>query len=123
MCRFGASKQLVLRFGVNQRPVNAAVITVCRLWEMANGLNVNAARREKFEARLAVVQRLGEDERRELIASDQCPFPTEYMDPLYGVLHCPLCGEMVLAGAYHAIGYSDPREFVLDVQPEGADEC
>jgi len=33
---------------------------------------------------------------------NKCPFdPTEYKDVPIGMFHCPICGEMVIAGIPH----------------------
>ena len=48
------------------------------------------------------VNGLSDDELRELILDDACPYEPDRDGPTpMGMYHCPLCGEMVLAGCPH----------------------
>lgn len=50
----------------------------------------------------ARVAAMSDAELSALIANDQCPYEPEHLiDVPLGMFHCPLCGEMVLAGEAH----------------------
>jgi len=57
---------------------------------------------ETLEQYIARVNSLTDDEVDVLIASDSCPYePERLVGCPIGMFHCPLCGEMVLAGLPH----------------------
>lgn len=51
---------------------------------------------------VARVSAMSDEELDRLIKSDKCPYEPEHLIcGQFGMFHCPLCGEMVLAGSTH----------------------
>lgn len=96
------SGQRILRYGVGPT-VAGSIESVCDLWAKANGIGqMTVANRERLDTELRRIDAMSGEELSALIHGDECPYPAEHLVGLpLGMFHCPLCGEMILAGALH----------------------
>jgi hypothetical protein len=66
-----------------------------------------AFHKNEFDKKMEAIKRTPSQELLQQIADDKCPYPTQHLLGVpIGMFHCPLCGEMVLAGQEHG-----PRVF------------
>ena len=57
---------------------------------------------KKYNAMVGRINLLSDQEVKELVDNDKCPFDPELMVGVpMGQFHCQVCGEMVLAGLSH----------------------
>jgi hypothetical protein len=63
---------------------------------------MNAERQKKYNAMIDRINAMSVEEQDALVAADQCPFESEHLIGVpMGMDHCPLCGEMYVAGFTH----------------------
>jgi hypothetical protein len=55
-----------------------------------------------YNAMTRRIRAMTKQEKHELVKQDKCPFEPEHLKEVpMGMFHCPVCGEMVLAGLPH----------------------
>ena len=63
---------------------------------------MNKEQETLYNAMVRKINKMSNQKLDALIAADKCPFEPEHlMDMPLGMFHCPVCGQMVLAGLAH----------------------
>ena len=69
---------------------------------MMEGSNEYALDHSRYRLKIAIINMMTAEEQEALIQEDRCPYPPEHLLGVpMGMHHCPLCGEMVIAGLPH----------------------
>ena len=67
--------------------------------------------RQEYNRKVQGINRMPTGQLEQLIKDGKCPYPCEHMFGVpIGMHHCPLCGEMVIAGVPHPSPLSEVDE-------------